>query len=40
MTSSEPAAEGITRVDWDPNIIDTPIPEQLTALTKLAERVW
>ncbi|MFC5267770.1 TIGR03619 family F420-dependent LLM class oxidoreductase [Kribbella qitaiheensis] len=34
------AAEGITRVDWDLNIIDTPIPEQLTAFQKLAERVW
>jgi hypothetical protein len=34
------AAEGVHRVDWDLNIVETPIPDQLTAFDKLAARLW
>jgi hypothetical protein len=34
------ADEGITRVDWDLNIVDTPIPEQVAAFKALARRLW
>jgi probable F420-dependent oxidoreductase len=34
------AAEGIDRVDWDLNIVDTPIPDQLTAFRALAGKLW
>lgn len=30
------AAEGITRVDWDLNLVNTPIPDQVAALKSLA----
>ncbi|RZT17015.1 putative F420-dependent oxidoreductase [Kribbella sp. VKM Ac-2569] len=34
------ADEGVTRVDWDLNIIGTPIAEQLAALERLAGRLY
>jgi len=34
------AAEGADRVDWDLNIVDTPIPDQLTAYRRLAKHLW
>lgn len=34
------AAEGVHRVDWDLNIVDTPIPDQLAAFQQLADRLW
>jgi hypothetical protein len=33
------AAEGITRVDWDLNLVNTPIPDQVTTLKALAGRL-
>jgi alkanesulfonate monooxygenase SsuD/methylene tetrahydromethanopterin reductase-like flavin-dependent oxidoreductase (luciferase family) len=34
------AGEGITRVDWDLNLAETPIPAQVAALKALAGRLW
>ena len=34
------ADEGITRVDWDLNLAETPLPEQLAAYKSLAGRLW
>jgi probable F420-dependent oxidoreductase len=34
------AAEGVDRVDWDLNIVETPIPDQLAAYKTLAGRLW
>ncbi|TDW22237.1 TIGR03619 family F420-dependent LLM class oxidoreductase [Kribbella kalugense] len=34
------ADEGITRVDWDLNLVGTPIPDQIAALKTLAGRLW
>jgi hypothetical protein len=33
------AAEGITRVDWDLNLVNTPIPDQVAALKALASHL-
>ena len=30
------AGEGVTRVDWDLNLVGTPIPDQIAALKALA----
>lgn len=34
------ADEGVTRVDWDLNIAETPLAEQLAAYKSLAGRLW
>ena len=34
------AESGITRVDWDLNIVETPIADQLAAFKALAGRLW